>query len=159
TCHQGINRIGYDTGPDGGPMKKVFATHPFFTSGATTRDPKGNIVPAGLYLDDNGPHPFNSFGCTICHGGQGPRPPFTLASHTPDTLEQAEEWHKEHGWHSFHFWDFPMLKKRFVESSCLKCHSEVTDVPQAETLQAGYQRIVKYGCTGCHTIGGEGSSG
>ncbi len=35
----------------------------------------------------------------------------------------------------------------------------MTDIPQAEKLQAGYQRIVKYGCTGCHTIGGEGSFG
>ena len=48
---------------------------------------------------------------------------------------------------------------RFMESSCLKCHHQVTDVPQAEKLQAGYERIVKYGCTGCHTIGGEGSFG
>ena len=52
-----------------------------------------------------------------------------------------------------------MLPTRFLESSCLKCHHQVTDVPQAEKLQAGYQRIVKYGCTGCHTIGGEGSFG
>ena len=35
----------------------------------------------------------------------------------------------------------------------------MTDVPQAKKLQAGYERIVKYGCTGCHTIGGEGSFG
>ena len=52
-----------------------------------------------------------------------------------------------------------MLPKRFIESSCLKCHHQVTDIPQAKKLQAGYQRIVKYGCTGCHTIGGEGSIG
>ena len=52
-----------------------------------------------------------------------------------------------------------MLPERFIESSCLKCHHQVTDVPQAKKLQAGYQRIVKYGCTGCHTIGGEGSFG
>ena len=51
-----------------------------------------------------------------------------------------------------------MLPKRFIESSCLKCHQQVTDIPQATKLQAGYQRIVKYGCTGCHAIGGEGSS-
>jgi cbb3-type cytochrome oxidase cytochrome c subunit len=160
TCHQGIDRIGYDKAPDGvHDMKKVFASHPFLTSGATTVDPKGNVVPAGLYLDGNGPHPINAFGCTICHGGQGSGTDFTLASHTPDSLEQAKEWHEEYGWHSFHFWDYPMLQKKFLESSCLKCHHEVTDVPQARTLQAGYQRIVKYGCTGCHTIGGEGSFG
>ena len=52
-----------------------------------------------------------------------------------------------------------MLPRRFLESSCLKCHHQVTDVPQAKKLQAGYERIVKYGCTGCHTIGGEGSFG
>ncbi len=41
----------------------------------------------------------------------------------------------------------------------MKCHHQVTDVPQAEKLQAGYERITKFGCTGCHTIGGEGSFG
>ena len=51
------------------------------------------------------------------------------------------------------------IPKRFIESGCLKCHTQVTDIPQATKLQAGYQRIVKYGCTGCHTIGGEGSIG
>ena len=52
-----------------------------------------------------------------------------------------------------------MLPKRFIESGCLKCHTQVTDIPQAKKLQAGYQRIVKYGCTGCHTIGGDGANG
>ena len=41
----------------------------------------------------------------------------------------------------------------------MKCHHQITDIPQATKLQAGYQRIVQYGCTGCHTIGGEGSFG
>ena len=131
----------------------------FLTSGATTIDPRGNVVKAGLYLDGNGPHPINSFGCTICHGGQGSGTDFTFASHSPDSLEQAEEWKKEHGWQNFHFWDFPMLPDRFIESGCLKCHTQITDIPQATKLQAGYQRITKYGCTGCHTIGGEGSIG
>ncbi|MGP0063753.1 MAG: c-type cytochrome [Isosphaeraceae bacterium] len=159
TCHQGIDRIGYDKKSDGEEMPKVFAAHPHLTSGATTIDPKGKVVTAGLYLDGNGPHPVNSFGCTVCHGGQGSGTEFTFASHTPDSLKQGEEWHEEYGWHSYHFWDYPMLPKRFVESSCLKCHHDVTDVPDAKKLQAGYQRIVKYGCTGCHTIGGEGSYG
>jgi cbb3-type cytochrome oxidase cytochrome c subunit len=159
TCHQGIDRIGYDKDAEGKDMPLVYASHPFLTTGTTTVDVKGKVVSAGLYLDANGPHPINSFGCTICHGGQGSGTDFTYASHTPDTRKQAEDWHKEHGWHEIHFWDFPMLPKRFVESSCLKCHHDVTDVPQATKLQAGYQRIVRYGCTGCHSIGGEGSNG
>ncbi len=84
TCHQGIDRIGYDKDADGKPMPAVFASHPFLTTGATTIDPKGKVVTAGLYLDANGPHPINSFGCTICHGGQGSGTDFTFASHTPD---------------------------------------------------------------------------
>jgi cbb3-type cytochrome oxidase cytochrome c subunit len=159
TCHQGIDRTGYEKDAEGNEMPSVFKSHPFLTSGATTIDPRGKVVPAGLYLDGNGPHPMNSFGCTICHNGQGSGTDFTYASHSPDSLAQAEEWTKKHGWQNFHFWDFPMHPDRFIESGCLKCHTQITDIPQATKLQAGFQRITKFGCTGCHTIGGEGSIG
>ena len=117
------------------------------------------MVAAGLYLDGNGPHPINAFGCTICHGGQGSGTDFTFASHTPADLEEEEHWKEKYGWQAIHHWDYPMLPQRFIESSCVKCHHQITDIPQAKKLQAGYQRIVQYGCTGCHTIGGEGSFG
>jgi cbb3-type cytochrome oxidase cytochrome c subunit len=159
TCHLGIDKIGYETTADGKPMPQVFAAHPFLTSGATTRDPSGKLVHAGLYLDGNGPHGINKFGCTICHGGQGSGTDFTYASHEPSNLEERDLWQEKYGWQQIHHWDEPMLPSRFIESSCLKCHHEVTDIPQAQKVQAGYDRIVKYGCTGCHTIGGEGSFG
>lgn len=162
TCHLGIDRVGYDTMADGtSPMPLVFHSHPFLTDGTTYVDPKGKVMPAGLYLDSNGPHPINSFGCTICHGGQGSGTDFTYASHTPDDPEQRDEWVREHGWRSIHFWDFPMQPRRFLESSCLKCHHQVTDLQehQAPKLLAGYRRITRYGCTGCHTVGGDGSPG
>ena len=132
TCHQGIDRLGYDKDAEGKPMSGVFAAHPFLSSGATSIDPKGKVVTAGLYLDPNGPHPINSFGCTICHGGQGSGTDFTYASHTPADLEQAEEWKRKYGWQEVHHWDYPMLPDRFIESSCVKCHHQVTDIPQAE---------------------------
>jgi cbb3-type cytochrome oxidase cytochrome c subunit len=159
TCHQGVDRLGFETDAAGKPMPLVYASHPHLSDGATTVDPKGNVVPAGLYLDPNGPHPINNFGCTICHGGQGSGTDFTYASHEPNDQKQKEEWEEKHHWHNIHFWDEPMLPARFLQASCLKCHHQVTDVPQAEKLQAGYQRIVKYGCTGCHTIGGDGAFG
>ena len=159
TCHQGIDRLGYEVDAEGKPMPGVFASHPFLSTGATTIDPKGKVVTAGLYLDPNGPHPINSFGCTICHGGQGSGTDFTFSSHTPANLQEEEHWKEQHGWQEVHHWDYPMLPDRFIESSCVKCHHQVTDIPQAKKLQAGYQRIVQYGCTGCHTIGGEGSFG
>ena len=118
-------------------MPEVFRSHPFLTSGATTIDPKGKVVPAGLYLDGNGPHPINSFGCTICHGGQGSGTDFTYASHTPDSLKEAEEWDEEYDWHEFHFWDFPMLPKRFIESSCLKCHHRGHRRPAGQEAAGG----------------------
>lgn len=159
TCHQGIDKVGYDKDTSGKPMPEVFASHPFLTSGATSVDLKGRVVTAGLYLDGNGPHPINAFGCTICHGGQGSGTDFTFASHTPANLEEEEHWKEKYGWQEIHHWDYPMLPQRFIESSCVKCHHQITDIPQAKKLQAGYQRIVQYGCTGCHTIGGEGSFG
>ncbi|HEV3164487.1 MAG TPA: c-type cytochrome [Isosphaeraceae bacterium] len=159
TCHQGIDRLGYDKDASGEPMPKVFASHPHLAEGATAIDPTGKVVTAGLYLDGNGPHKINSFGCTICHGGQGSGTDFTFASHEPNDVKEKTRWEKDYEWHNIHFWDEPMLPKRFVQSSCLKCHYQVTDVPQADKLLAGYKRIVKYGCTGCHQIGGEGVMG
>ncbi|WZO96475.1 c-type cytochrome [Isosphaeraceae bacterium EP7] len=163
TCHQGIDRLGYDVAPDGKtPMKEInpaFAAHPHLTDGATTIDPTGKVVPAGLYLDSNGPHGINKMGCTICHGGQGSGTDFTYSSHEPNDPEQKHKWEQDHAWREMHHWDEPMLPSRFIESSCIKCHHQVTDVPDAKKLQAGFERITKYGCTGCHTIGGEGSFG
>ena len=35
TCHQGIDRIGYDKDAHGEKMAAVFQSHPFLTTGAT----------------------------------------------------------------------------------------------------------------------------
>jgi mono/diheme cytochrome c family protein len=113
-----------------------------------------------LFVDPNSPHPMEKFGCTICHSGQGSATDFYLASHTPENAEVAEEWKKEHGWSSNHFWDYPMLPKRFVESSCLKCHHQVTDLitqgskEQAPKVLRGYTLVRELGCFGCHEISG-----
>lgn len=157
TCHMAADRVNYETDAEHKPLPKVFAGHPHLADGHVVYDSKtGKEATVGLYLDSNGPHPINYFGCTICHGGQGSGTDFTFASHEPDSLAEAEQWKDEYNWEKIHHWDYPMLSTRFLESGCLKCHSEVTDIPQAKTIQAGYQRITKYGCTGCHTIGGPG---
>ncbi len=81
-----------------------------------------------LFVDANSPHPLEKFGCTACHAGQGSATDFQQADHTPATTRQEEAWKKEYNWHADHFWDFPMLSSRFVESSCTKCHHEMTDL-------------------------------
>jgi mono/diheme cytochrome c family protein len=113
-----------------------------------------------LFVDANSPHPMEKFGCTICHQGQGSATDFVLSAHTPGNAVKEEEWHKEYDWSHSHFWDFPMLSSRFIESSCLKCHYEVTDgvrhgsKEEAPKLLRGYELIRENGCFGCHEISG-----
>ena len=115
-----------------------------------------------LFVGSTSPHPMQTFGCTICHQGQGSATSFKWASHTPNTPKQGHEWHDEHGWFNNHHWIFPMLPERFEESSCLKCHHQVVDLepsekfpePPAPKLVEGYHVIRQYGCYGCHEING-----
>jgi cytochrome c551/c552 len=115
-----------------------------------------------LFVSDSSPHPMKTFGCTICHQGQGSATSFKWASHVPDSPKQAREWHGEHGWFNNHHWIFPMLPNRFEQSSCLKCHHQVVDLepsdkfpePPAPKLVEGYHLIRQYGCYGCHEING-----
>ncbi len=115
-----------------------------------------------LFVDSNSPHPSEKFGCTICHAGQGSATDFQLASHTPADTRRQAEWMRDYHWHetSQHDWEFPMLSNRFVESSCLKCHHEVTDLvrqgnkEEAPKLLRGFNLVRENGCFGCHEIAG-----
>ena len=92
--------------------------------------------------------------------GQGSSTSFTLASHTPNDAKQEKEWKERHDWESIHHWDFPMLSNRFVESSCVKCHHQMTDLirhgakEEAPKLLRGYNLVKENGCFGCHEISG-----
>jgi len=115
-----------------------------------------------LYMTDTSPHPEKDFGCTICHDGQGSGTEFPWTSHTPNSAEQQIKWTRDHNWFDNHHWIFPMKPARFVESNCLKCHhekgalepSERFPEPPAEKLVQGWTLVEKYGCFGCHEIGG-----
>ncbi|MCA9217552.1 MAG: hypothetical protein KDB27_31000 [Planctomycetales bacterium] len=115
-----------------------------------------------LFVGSLSPHKLATFGCSICHEGQGSATQFKWVSHTPNNPEQGEEWTKEHGWFNNHHWIYPMFPKRFAESSCLKCHHEVVELAAspkfpdgpAPKLMHGYDLISSYGCFGCHEING-----
>src|SRR4029077_9041850 len=102
------------------------------------------------------------FGCTTCHNGQGSSTSFHWASHTPNDSEAEHKWMKELGWSHIHSgdWEFPMNPRRFAESTCLKCHYQVTDLissqnkNEAPKLLRGYNLIRENGCFGCHEIAG-----
>ncbi len=115
-----------------------------------------------LFVGSLSPHPITTFGCTVCHEGQGSATSFKWASHTPNSPDQAKDWREEYGWFSNHHWIFPMQPQRFMESTCLKCHHNVTELqtserfpdPPAPTLLKGFDLISTYGCYGCHEING-----
>jgi cytochrome c2 len=115
-----------------------------------------------LYVGSLSPHKINDVGCTICHEGQGSATAFKWASHTPNSPAEADQWTRKYGWFDNHHWIFPMRPERFIESGCLKCHHEVTELnpserypePPAPKLVKGYNLVRQYGCFGCHEING-----
>ena len=128
---------------------------------ATYAHPYSTHPNPDLYLTASSPHPMQKFGCTICHEGQGSGTSFQNASHTPNTPERGEAWHREHGWSFNHFWEYPMYPDRLKESSCLKCHHGVVELGlnpkhgnSAPSLYKGYELVQKFGCFGCHEING-----
>jgi mono/diheme cytochrome c family protein/cbb3-type cytochrome oxidase cytochrome c subunit len=136
------------------------------TTPATMKLSKGKITEFAshprldLFVDSNSPHPAERFGCTSCHAGQGSATDFTLASHSPADLAQEHQWEKQYGWFFNHDWEFPMQSSRFIESTCLKCHHQVTDLirsgskEEAPKVLKGFNLILDNGCFGCHEISG-----
>ncbi|MDX1964234.1 MAG: hypothetical protein SFX18_13860 [Pirellulales bacterium] len=115
-----------------------------------------------LFVGSLSPHPIESFGCSVCHQGNGSATAFKWASHTPNLVETESEWTSEYGWFNNHHWVYPMWPARFAESGCLKCHHEVAELDSSERfpdtpaprLVEGFNTIKDYGCFGCHEING-----
>ncbi len=103
-----------------------------------SEDPSYGGYPQPLaYHPHHDQHPFDKFGCTVCHRGQG-RATTTAAAHG----------HAEH-------WDEPMLPLRYIQASCGQCH-QAADNPAAPKLARGEQVFETNGCRGCHKLGGTG---
>lgn len=88
-------------------------------------------------------HPVDRFGCSFCHGGQGPALDAVRAAHgelelndqTPGTFE-------------------PLLRGGLVQSSCRSCHADVADLKGAQVLSEGEALFKGLGCFGCHQVKG-----
>lgn len=111
SCHIGIEKAGFENDPN------PFKTHPHRNPLLTK-------------------HPPERFGCTPCHGGQGP------------AVNSVEKAHGE-----VKFWEKPLMRGARAEASCIKCHSDLkvdgaTNVAHAEDL------FVQLGCHGCHLVEG-----
>ena len=101
-------------------------------------DPSYGGFPQPLaYHPDHAQHPFEKFGCTICHQGQGRA-----------TTKEAAHGDVAH-------WERPMLPMKYIESSCAKCHLP-SDVPHAPKVARGRAVFEEAGCIGCHKLHGTG---
>jgi cytochrome c2 len=89
-------------------------------------------------------HPVEKYGCTVCHQGDG----------------QAVAVEATHG-------PVPHLNRQllvgdFVQSSCVKCHTDLHDTSVTEknfpvpVFFEGRKLTFQFGCRGCHKINGEG---
>ncbi|MDA0321639.1 MAG: c-type cytochrome [Verrucomicrobia bacterium] len=99
-------------------------------------------------------HPPSKFGCSVCHEGQG------LATEEIDAHGQAP------------FWNEPILKKKFMTSTCTRCHvesdlhgsegllarmrSSVGPDASGELLGHGKLLVETKGCLGCHMLNEKG---
>jgi mono/diheme cytochrome c family protein len=81
------------------------------------------------------PADFDRFGCTVCHGGQGPA---TSQADAHGTAPEAGP---------------PILPLRYAEAGCGRCHS-AESVTEAPILSRGRALLAKNACYACHTVRG-----
>ncbi len=100
-------------------------------------DPRfaGAPQPFRAHPDVPGDHPYRTFGCTTCHGGNG-------------RGLSAEDAHGE-GKH----WKEPRLKGDFVETGCAKCHPRPY-LDETPLLRKGAELFMAKACYGCHKVDG-----
>ncbi|HVR76285.1 MAG TPA: hypothetical protein VMT52_18295, partial [Planctomycetota bacterium] len=139
TCHINIDNVdptvaGFRSEKLG--LGTVYASHPRLD----------------LFVGTASPHPYEKFGCTTCHYGDGYSTDFITAAHTPKDRAQREYWEKRFDWEPLHHQDYPMLEKKYVTSSCKKCHPDEHSLEGGGTYNLGYEVIKTYGCFGCHKI-------
>lgn len=119
TCHIPVLTPGYEKG------KQPFQTHPNLK----------RIFDA---------HPYESYGCVTCHGGQGRA---TQIEGKPLTKGDFAHGFEKH-------WLNPLLRGDFVESSCNKCHVQQFTLDMAPVYSQGKEIFVAYGCINCHKVDG-----
>lgn len=151
TCHLGIDRFGAGN----------VATYPALDVGGKYPQPFSSHPRPDVYITATSPHPIGTFGCTVCHEGQGSATSFHNAQHGANDPHQDHIWNEKYGHFHNHFWEYPMFPERLREASCLKCHHDVVELGVNATYGAtapkaveGWNLIRQYGCFGCHEING-----
>ncbi len=117
TCHLGAQRPGFEG--EGWPL--VLRSHPRLD----------------LFLSESSPHPYQQFGCTVCHGGEGRATGFELAGHPTASSPST---------------DRPIFPRGLFEAGCIRCHEGRDELPAAPVAAAGSRLVRQMGCSGCHQV-------
>jgi sulfur oxidation c-type cytochrome SoxX len=80
-------------------------------------------------------HKFETFGCTICHEGQG------RAVDAKGAHEGGEDW------------PWPLLPKDMIQANCVQCHNQA-EWSGAPLVAQGKALFFERACYTCHAIGG-----
>ena len=80
--------------------------------------------------------------------------PQKVALEKPDVvpMTQRAAWEKNHHWEEQEFLMQPMRAAKYVQASCLKCHSDQTNLKGGEQLDHGRRLIEQLGCWSCHKM-------
>ncbi len=141
TCHLAIN----DPDPSFANAPQPFRSHP------------------GTYLKT---HPVETYGCTICHQGQGLATRADAAHGYKSVREKGADGKPALGhWNDIveHI-DQPILKGDNIQAGCVKCHqggahAMVNGKPgkdETPVWSKGRKLFAEVGCIGCHSLYGEG---
>jgi cbb3-type cytochrome c oxidase subunit III len=84
-------------------------------------------------------HDPASYGCTVCHGGQG------RATDTEDAHGNVANWPE------------PMLAKKYLYAGCGGCHTHLS-VPNLMRLENGKKLFEQADCLACHKLDGRGGT-
>lgn len=132
TCHVAATRSGFD----GEEWKGPFRSHPRLD----------------VFLSAASPHPYTTFGCTVCHQGLDRATDFARSGHSPVGEEQRAEWTANLGWQEQHFLDTPIYPAPYSEAGCVGCHAAEVWTPGSQVQDVGRELITRMGCYGCHVI-------
>ncbi len=131
TCHLAADRPGFESADWAEPYR----SHPRLD----------------LFVGAGSPHPYERFGCTVCHGGEGRATEFSRAGHSPVDVEQEARWRDEHDWRRAEL-ERPILPADLSEAGCVDCHQEEVWTPASQVQEAGRALTLRLGCQGCHRI-------
>jgi cytochrome c2 len=67
-------------------------------------------------------------------------------------MTQRAVWEKNYHWEEQEFLMQPMRAAKYVQASCLKCHSDQTNLTGGEQLDHGRRLIEQLGCWSCHKM-------